>query len=352
MRDAYDLTSEEISGLSTIRSEVRNRTRRTRATAAMRRMVRETRLSVDDLIYPMFVVEGENVRREISSMPGQFQLSVDQLVADCAEIAALDIPGVILFGIPDHKDERASQAYVEDGVVQSAARALKSAWPDLCVITDVCLCEYMDHGHCGVIAGDKILNDPTLALLEKTAVSHAEAGVDIIAPSDMMDGRVGAIRAALDAGGFAQTPVMAYSAKFSSAYYGPFREAAESAPAFGDRSSYQMDPANAREAKREIRFDVEEGADIVTVKPALVYLDVIAKAREASDLPVAAYNVSGEFAMLAAATRNGWLDPERAFLEMLTSIKRAGADIILTYFAKDAARRLRGDAETPLSWMR
>ena len=352
MRDAYDLTSEEISGLSTIRSEVRKRTRRTRATAAMRRMVRETRLSVDDLIYPMFVVEGENVRREISSMPGQFQLSVDQLVADCAEIAALDIPGVILFGIPDHKDERASQAYVEDGVVQSAARALKSAWPDLCVITDVCLCEYMDHGHCGVIAGDKILNDPTLALLEKTAVSHAEAGADIIAPSDMMDGRVGAIRAALDAGGFAQTPVMAYSAKFSSAYYGPFREAAESAPAFGDRSSYQMDPANAREATREIRFDVEEGADIVMVKPALVYLDVIAKAREASDLPVAAYNVSGEFAMLAAATRNGWLDPERAFLEMLTSIKRAGADIILTYFAKDAARRLRGDAETPLSWMR
>ncbi len=352
MRDAYDLTSEEISGLSTIRSEVRNRTRRTRATAAMRRMVRETRLSVDDLIYPMFVVEGENVRREISSMPGQFQLSVEQLVADCAEIAALDIPGVILFGIPDHKDERASQAYAEDGVVQSAARALKSAWPDLCVITDVCLCEYMDHGHCGIIEGDKILNDPTLALLEKTAVSHAEAGADIIAPSDMMDGRVGAIRAALDAGGFVQTPVMAYSAKFSSAYYGPFREAAESAPAFGDRSSYQMDPANAREATREIRFDVEEGADIVMVKPALVYLDVIAKAREASDLPVAAYNVSGEFAMLAAATRNGWLDPERAFLEMLTSIKRAGADIILTYFAKDAARRLRGDAETPLSWMR
>ena len=352
MRDAYDLTSEEISGLSTIRSEVRNRTRRTRATAAMRRMVRETRLSVDDLIYPMFVVEGENVRREISSMPGQFQLSVDQLVADCAEIAALDIPGVTLFGIPDHKDERASQAYAEDGVVQSAARALKSAWPDLCVITDVCLCEYMDHGHCGVIEDDKILNDPTLALLEKTAVSHAEAGADIIAPSDMMDGRVGAIRAALDAGGFAQTPVMAYSAKFSSAYYGPFREAAESAPAFGDRSSYQMDPANAREATREIRFDVEEGADIVMVKRALVYLDVISKAREASDLPVAAYNVSGEFAMLAAATRNGWLDPERAFLEMLTSIKRAGADIILTYFAKDAARRLRGDAETPLSWMR
>lgn len=352
MRDAYGPASGAVADLAAIRSGVKNRTRRTRATAAMRRMVRETRLSVDDLVYPMFVVEGEGVRREISSMPGQFQLSIDQLVADCAEIAALDIPSVILFGIPDHKDERASQAYAEDGVVQNAARALKSAWPDLCVITDVCLCEYMDHGHCGIIEDDKILNDSTLALLEKTAVSHAEAGADIIAPSDMMDGRVGAIRAALDAGGFAQTPVMAYSAKFSSAYYGPFREAAESAPAFGDRGSYQMDPANAREAAREIRCDVEEGADIVMVKPALVYLDIIAKAREATDLPVAAYNVSGEFAMLAAATRNGWLDPERAFLEMLTSIKRAGADIILTYFAKDAARRLRGDVETPLSWMR
>ena len=352
MKDSHVLAPEGVSDLTGIGRVVKNRTRRTRETPAMRRMVRETRLSVDDLIYPMFVVEGENVRREISSMPGQYQLSVDQLVADCAEIAALGVPGVILFGIPDHKDERASQAYAADGVVQNAARALKSALPDLCVITDVCLCEYMDHGHCGVIEGDRILNDPTLALLEKTAVSHAEAGADVVAPSDMMDGRVGAIREALDAGGFAQTPVMAYSAKFSSAYYGPFREAAESAPAFGDRSSYQMDPANAREAAREIRFDVEEGADIIMVKPALLYLDLIARAREISDLPVAAYNVSGEFAMLAAAARSGWLDPERAFLEMLVSIKRAGADVILTYFAKDAARRLRGDAETPLSWMR
>ncbi len=337
--------------LSALAGEVRNRTRRTRETAAMRRMVRETRLSVDNLIYPMFVVEGENVKREISSMPGQFQLSVDRLVADCAEIAALDIPGVILFGIPDHKDDLASQAYAEDGVVQNAVRALKEAYPDLCVITDVCLCEYMDHGHCGIIEGDKILNDPTLELIDQTAMSHAEAGADIIAPSDMMDGRVGSIRTALDAAGFTQTPIMAYSAKFSSAYYGPFREAAESAPAFGDRSSYQMDPANAREAMREIAFDIEEGADIIMVKPALVYLDVIARAREMMDLPVAAYNVSGEFAMLAAASRNGWLDPERAFTEMLTSIKRAGADIILTYFAKDAARRLRGDVTTPLSWM-
>ena len=337
--------------LSALAGEVQNRTRRTRETAAMRRMVRETRLSVDNLIYPMFVVEGENVKQEISSMPGQYQLSVDRLVADCAEIAALDIPGVILFGIPDHKDEVASQAYAEDGVVQNAVRALKEAYPELCIITDVCLCEYMDHGHCGIIEGDKILNDPTLELIDQTAVSHVEAGADIIAPSDMMDGRVGSIRTALDAAEFTQTPIMAYSVKFSSAYYGPFREAAESAPAFGDRSSYQMDPANAREAMREIAFDIEEGADIIMVKPALVYLDVIARTREMMDLPVAAYNVSGEFAMLAAASRNGWLDPERAFTEMLTSIKRAGADIILTYFAKDAARRLRGDAATPLSWM-
>ncbi len=339
------------SALAAVAEAVRNRTRRTRETDAMRRMVRETRLSVDNLIYPMFVVEGENVRREISSMPGQYQLSVDRLVEECAEVVALDIPGVILFGIPDHKDDCGSGAYAEDGVVQNAVRAIKAAWPGLCVVTDVCLCEYMDHGHCGVIEGERVLNDPTLALLEKTAVSHAAAGADVIAPSDMMDGRIGAIRAALDAEGFSQTPIMAYSAKYASAFYGPFREAAESAPAFGDRSSYQMDPANAREAAREIAFDVEEGADIVMVKPALVYLDVIALARRVCDLPIAAYNVSGEFAMLAAAARNGWLDPERAFMEMLTSIKRAGADVILTYFAKDAARRLRGDAATPLSWM-
>ncbi len=331
-------------------SNVKNRARRTRETPAMRRMVREARLSVDDLIYPMFVVEGENVRREISSMPGQYQLSVDQLVADCAEIVALGIPGVILFGIPEHKDAFASHAYAEDAVVQNAVRTLKEAHPGLCVITDVCLCEYTDHGHCGFVRGERILNDPTLALLNKTAVSHAKAGADAIAPSDMMDGHVGSIRSVLDAEGFTHIPIMAYSAKFSSAYYGPFREAAQSAPAFGDRASYQMDPANAREAMREMRFDVEEGADIVMVKPALLYLDVIAKARALSDLPVAAYNVSGEFAMLAAASRNGWLDPERAFMEMLTSIKRAGADVILTYFARDAARRFKGDVDTPLSW--
>lgn len=345
------MTSNDAFTLSGIRSDVKNRTRRTRETAAMRRMVRETNLSVDNLIYPMFVVEGEGIKQEISSMPGQYQLSVDMLVEDCAEICALDIPGVILFGIPDRKDDIASGAYAEDGVVQNAVRALKEAYPDLCVVTDVCLCEYMDHGHCGIIEGEKVLNDPTLELLDKTAVSHAEAGADIIAPSDMMDGRVGTIRSALDASGFAQTPVMAYSSKFASAFYGPFREAAESAPAFGDRSSYQMDPANAREAMREIKLDIEEGADIVMVKPALVYLDVIARAREITDLPLAAYNVSGEFAMLAAACRNGWLDPERAFMETLTSIRRAGADIILTYFAKDAARRLRGNKATPLSWM-
>ncbi len=345
------MTSNDAFTLSATGSDVKNRTRRTRETAAMRRMVRETHLSVDNLIYPMFVVEGENIKEEISSMPGQYQLSVDRLVADCEEIVALDIPGVILFGIPDHKDDVASEAYADEGVVQNAVRALKEAYPDLCVVTDVCLCEYMDHGHCGIIEGEKVLNDPTLELLDRTAVSHAEAGADIIAPSDMMDGRVGSIRATLDASGFAQTPIMAYSSKFASAFYGPFREAAESAPAFGDRSSYQMDPANAREAMREIRIDIEEGADIVMVKPALVYLDIIARAREITDLPLAAYNVSGEFAMLAAACRNGWLDPERAFMETLTSIRRAGADIILTYFAKDAARRLRGDKATPLSWM-
>lgn len=345
------MTGGEGSAPGRFRTDVRRRTRRTRETPAMRRLVRETQVSVDNLVYPMFVVEGKNVRREISSMPGQYQLSVDRLAAECGEVAALGIPGVILFGIPEHKDARASGAYAEEGIVQRAVRALKEAHPELCVITDVCLCEYMDHGHCGVVAGDRILNDPSLALLERTAVSHAEAGADIVAPSDMMDGRVGAIRAALDAAGFAQTPIMAYAAKFASAYYGPFREAAESAPAFGDRRSYQMDPANAREAAREIMFDVEEGADIIMVKPALLFLDVIARARAMTDLPVAAYNVSGEFAMLAAASRSGWLDPECAFMEMLTSIRRAGADIILTYFAKDAARRIRGDAATPLSWM-
>ncbi len=337
--------------LAGTREDVARRTRRTRETATLRRMVRETRLSADNLIYPMFVVEGEGVKEEISTMPGQYQFSVDALVEECAEVAALNIPGVILFGLPDHKDDVASEAYSERGIVQEAVRALKAAHPGLCVITDVCLCEYMDHGHCGIVEGDRILNDPTLELLEKTAVSHAAAGADMVAPSDMMDGRVGAIRRALDQGGYAQTPIMAYSAKFASVFYGPFRVAAESAPAFGDRSSYQMDPANAREALREVDIDIEEGADIVMVKPALAYLDLIARVRGRVDVPVAAYNVSGEFGMVVAATRGGLLDPERTFMEILTSIRRAGADLILTYFAKDAARRLGGDAKTPLSWM-
>jgi len=314
-------------------------------------MVRETHFSVDNLIYPMFVVEGEGVKQEISSMPGQYQLSVDELVKACAEVVALNIPGVILFGIPDKKDDIASEAYHSHGVVQEAVRALKAAYPELCVITDVCLCEYMDHGHCGIVEGEKILNDPSLELLERTAVSHAEAGADMIAPSDMMDGRIGAIRGALDQAGFQQTPIMAYSAKFASCFYGPFRLAAESAPSFGDRSSYQMDPANAREAMREVDFDLEEGADIVMVKPALAYLDLIVRTKERVNVPVAAYNTSGEFAMVVGASQRGWIDAERAFMEVLTSIRRAGADLILTYFAKDAARRLAGDAKTPLSWL-
>lgn len=337
--------------LTGTRDDIVRRTRRTRETATLRRMVRETHFSVDNLIYPMFVVEGEGVKQEISSMPGQYQLSVDELVKECAEVAALNIPGVILFGIPDKKDDVASEAYHSHGVVQEAVRALKEVYPELCVITDVCLCEYMDHGHCGIVEGDKILNDPSLELLERTAVSHAEAGADMIAPSDMMDGRIGAIRGALDRAGFQQIPIMAYSVKFASCFYGPFRVAAESAPSFGDRSSYQMDPANAREAMREVDYDLEEGADIVMVKPALTYLDLIARTRDRVNVPVAAYNTSGEFAMVVGASQRGWIDAERAFMEVLTSIRRAGADLILTYFAKDAARRLAGDAKTPLSWL-
>lgn len=333
------------------REGVNWRTRRTRETATIRRMVRETRLSIDNLIYPMFVVEGENIRQEISSMPGQYQFSIDNLVKECAGLVSLRIPAVILFGIPGQKDDVASGAYHDHGVIQEAVRALKSAYPDLCVITDVCLCEYMDHGHCGIVEGGKILNDPTLELLDRTAVSHVEAGADMVAPSDMMDGRVGSIRRALDQAGHHQTPIMAYSAKFSSCFYGPFRVAAESAPSFGDRSSYQMDPANGREALREVDIDLEEGADIVMVKPALAYLDLIARVRDRVNVPVAAYNVSGEFAMTVAASRNGWIDPERAFMEVLTSIRRAGADMIMTYYARDAARRLSGDSDTPLSWM-
>ena len=304
-------------------------------------MVRETTLAPQDLIYPLFVAHGEGLRRPIPSMPGVFHLSPDTLVRECA--AAMDdgVPAVLLFGIPAHKDAEGSEAYADDGVVQQAVRRLKRELPGLLVVTDVCLCEYTDHGHCGVVRGQRILNDPTLDLLARTAVSHAAAGADIVAPSDMMDARVGAIRQALDGQGFSDVALMSYAAKYASAFYGPFRDAAGSAPAFGDRRSYQMDPANRREARKEIRLDIEEGADIVMVKPALPYLDIVREAREITDLPLAAYNVSGEYAMVKAAAQNGWLDERRAVLELLTGIRRAGADIILTYHARDAARWLR-----------
>jgi len=317
------------------------RLRRLRRTPALREMFRETRLCVSDFIYPLFIVEGENVRNEISSMPGQYQLSVDQAVRECEELQRLGIKSIILFGIPNEKDEAGSGAYAGDGIIQKALRAIREQFKDLVVITDVCLCEYTSHGHCGVIENNDVDNDHTLELLVKEAVSHAECGADIIAPSDMMDGRVGAIRRALDEKGFAQIPIMAYSAKYSSAFYGPFREAAESAPQFGDRKSYQMDPGNSDEAMREIALDVQEGADIVMVKPALSYLDVIRQTKETFGLPVAAYNVSGEYSMIKAAAERGWLDGEKVMLETLTSIKRAGADVIITYFAKDAAILLK-----------
>jgi len=316
------------------------RLRRTRRTEALRRFVRETRLSVESFVYPLFVVPGEGVRQEVGSMPGVFNLSVDEAVKECREVAALNIPAVILFGIPESKDELARGAYDENGIIQRAVRALKDAVPELLVITDVCLCEYTSHGHCGKVEGGQIVNDPTLELLAKTALSHTRAGADIVAPSDMMDGRVAAIRQALDAHGFTNTSILSYAAKYASAFYGPFREAAQSAPQFGDRRSHQMDPANVREALREVALDVEEGADIVMVKPALPYLDVIRAVREEFNLPVGAYQVSGEYACLQAAGRLGWLDLERTMMETLTAIKRAGADIILTYFAKAAARKL------------
>ncbi|MGA2284893.1 MAG: porphobilinogen synthase [Dehalococcoidia bacterium] len=317
------------------------RLRRVRRTDALRRLVRETRLSPEDFVYPLFVVHGSGVRNAIPSMPGQSQLSVDQLPVEARELRDLGIPAVLLFGIPASKDEQASEAYAPDGIVQQAVRALKQADPALLVITDVCLCEYTSHGHCGIVKNGDVDNDATLPLLAKTALSHAQAGAGMVAPSAMMDGQVAAIRLALDEGGFAQTPIMAYAAKYASAFYGPFREAAESAPQFGDRCGYQMDPANVREALREIESDVSEGADIVMVKPALAYLDVLARARRRFDLPLAAYNVSGEYAMIKAASANGWLDEKRVVLEVLTAIKRAGADIIITYHAKDAARWLR-----------
>ncbi len=313
------------------------RMRRLRRTPAIRDMLRETTLKLDDLVYPLFVIAGEGVRNPISSMPGCYQLSIGNLLGEVREVAGLGIRAVLLFGIPSHKDSAASGAYDPEGVIQMAVRAIKDEFPGLLVITDVCLCEYMDHGHCGVVQDGEILNDVTLELLAKMAVTHAESGADIVAPSDMMDGRVAAIRNALDDEGLPDTAIMAYSAKFASAFYGPFREAAESAPAFGDRRTYQMDPANGEEAVREALLDIEEGADIVMVKPALPYLDVIHAVKQETKFPLAAYNVSGEYAMLKAAAANGWLDEQRAVLEAVTGIKRAGADLIITYHAKDIA---------------
>ena len=317
-----------------------HRLRRLRATEALRDLVRETRLDPAQFILPLFACPGEGVKREIGAMPGNYQMSVDQLVKECAEVQSLGIGGVILFGLPESKDEMASGAYDDNGIVQRAIRAIHAETPKLLVATDVCNCEYTSHGHCGFIKDGAVDNDITLEWLAKSALSHARAGANIVAPSDMMDGRVGAIRRALDASGFETTPIMAYSAKFASVFYGPFREAAESTPQFGDRRGYQMDPANGREAMREIELDIEEGADIVMVKPALPYLDLISQARQRFDVPIAAYQVSGEYSMIVAAARNGWLDHDRAMMETLTSIARAGAGIVLTYFAKPAARLL------------
>jgi len=317
------------------------RSRRLRGTVALRGMVRETSISVSDFIDPLFVITGAGrERRPISTMPGVAQLTVDALREEAERIATLGIPAVMLFGLPQSKDEKASGAYAEDGIVQTAVQALKADNPSLLVFTDVCLCEYMSHGHCGIVEGERVLNDPSLDLLARTAVSHAAAGADVVAPSDMMDGRVGAIRRALDSQGFSDTPLLSYAVKYASAMYGPFREAADSAPAFGDRRTYQMDPANRREALKELEQDIAEGADMVMVKPALPYLDIIREVRDRTNLPVAAYNVSGEYAMVKAAAANGWLDERATVLEILTSIKRAGADIILTYHAKDAAKWL------------
>lgn len=323
------------------RVEPAARLRRLRRSPGLRAMVRETRLAPSDFIYPVFVVHGSGVREPIAAMPGQSRISVDQLAREADDLRSLDIPAILLFGLPAAKDPRGSEAWHEDGIVQRAVRELKRAAPDLIVATDVCLCEYTDHGHCGLLGDDgDVLNDASVELLAMTAASQAAAGADLIAPSDMMDGRVAAIRAALDDAGFADRALMSYAAKFASVFYGPFREAADSAPAFGDRRGYQLDPANGREAMRAIERDLAEGADIVMVKPALPYLDLVARARERFDAPLAAYHVSGEYAMIKAAAANGWLDERRAALESLQSIRRAGADLILTYFAKDAARWL------------
>ncbi|HET6460126.1 MAG TPA: porphobilinogen synthase [Syntrophales bacterium] len=317
------------------------RPRRLRKNENFRRMIRETKLSVDNFVYPLFVTFGKDVKKPIDSMPGNFQLSVDHLVKEVQKAKELGIPAVLLFGIPEKKDEMASGAFMKNGVVQQAVRRIKDKVPDILVITDVCLCEYTSHGHCGMIEKGEIDNDASLEVIAETALSHAKSGADMVAPSAMMDGQVGAIRDILDEAGFDNLPIMAYSAKYASCFYGPFREAAESAPQFGDRKAYQMDPANGDEAIREITLDVEEGADIIMVKPALPYLDIIRRAREEFDLPIAAYNVSGEFSMVKAAAKLGWMDGVKAMMEALTSIKRAGADIIITYFALEAAKILR-----------
>jgi porphobilinogen synthase len=316
------------------------RARRLRKNENFRRLIRETKLSIDDLIYPLFAVTGKSVKKPITSMPGQFQLSVDYIAKEAQKANELGIPAVLLFGIPAKKDEMATGAFAKDGIIQQAVKRIKNEVPDILVITDVCLCEYTSHGHCGMLEKDNVQNDETLEVLTETALSHARAGADMVAPSAMMDGQVAAIREALDENSFEDIPIMAYAAKYSSSFYGPFREAAESTPQFGDRKAYQMDPANADEAIREISLDVGEGADIIMVKPALAYLDIICRAKQEFDLPIAAYNVSGEYSMIKAAAQLGWLDEEKAMIESLTAIKRAGADIIITYFAPEVAKLL------------
>ncbi|MBW2229573.1 MAG: porphobilinogen synthase [Deltaproteobacteria bacterium] len=318
----------------------RDRLRRLRGSGTLRRMVCETKLSRDDLILPLFIVEGRGVREPVASMPGVHRWSVDQVVDECKRVADLGVPAVILFGIPSDKDARGSGADAENGIVQRAVRTIKEGSPDLCVMTDVCLCEYTDHGHCGIVEDESVLNDPSVERLALTALSHARAGADLVAPSDMMDGRVGAIRTTLDEHGFGELPIMSYAAKYASAFYGPFRDAAASTPQFGDRRAYQMDPPNRREALREMRADLEEGADILMVKPALAYLDIVSDARAAFEVPIAAYHVSGEYSMIRAAAERGWIDGERAMQEALICIKRAGADLVLTYAAADLAQRL------------
>lgn len=317
-----------------------HRPRRLRNNKTIRRMVQETCLRPEDFIYPMFITYGKGVKKKIPAMPGCFQQSVDMAVKEARKVYSLGIPAVLLFGIPRHKDQKASSAYSSKGVVQTAVRAIKDKVPELMVITDVCLCEYTDHGHCGIVENGKILNDPTLELLAKEALSHAKAGADIVAPSDMMDGRVAIIREALDAQGFQDIPIISYAAKYASSFYSPFRDAAESVPQFGDRKSYQMDPSNRREAVKEVALDIEEGADMVMVKPAMCYLDIISDIKDSFEVPVAAYNVSGEYSMIKAAAKLGWIDERKVVMEVLTSIKRAGADLIITYFAVDAVKEL------------